>query len=149
MKFKLNYNNYRVAVNDMFCKKISNPALYWNERDGFYSASDLVPNGDYCMGNASYDANSGGRSHTGTQSEYAPIARGIRKFCKTPPENRRVVYSHPENTHCAGVGIHNDNQCEELNHGDKCSVCGHQNKMIHTVQNFTIYDYIAEEEAKK
>ena len=92
-KINLSYNDYHTAINEAFGANISNPSVFWNSTDGFYvsPSSDLVPNDDYCVGSASYGANTGGRSMSGSRAEYAPIARGIRRY-----------YHGDKNTDCYG-----------------------------------------------
>ena len=87
---KLSYRDYRAACDEAYRVNMSNPTVYWNADDGFYvsPSSDLIPNEDFCVGLASYSANTGDRSLRGTRREYQPIAAGIRKFFAVP-ENER------------------------------------------------------------
>ena len=88
MTMKLSHADYRAACNEAFRANISDPSVFWNAADGFYVAPSarLAPNNDLCIGLAYYSLNNdSARSPSGSRTEYAPIARGIRSYFSTAP----------------------------------------------------------------
>lgn len=140
---KLSYNDYRAACNEVFSAKIMNPTIYYNPTDGFYVAPsrDLVPNSDTSLGLAFYVANTGDRSHTGSRREYRPIADAIREY-HSPAFNPVRTTTGLETAYCQGSAA-DGSPCEMINHGDKCTRCGHQNKTVKFTQRLTLSDVIA------